>query len=252
MRARLLSRLDEIGRALARDPQSLALLALGSCGQEIDRLDDWSDLDFFVIVEPVAKQRFIQDLWWLADANPLVFAHRNTVDGWKALSEDHVFYEFAVFSPDELPAIPFMPGRVVWHQDGFDPDRLAPIRPRPTIDPDWLAAEALSNILIGLKRFIRGEHLAGWQAIVVNAGEQAASALHAGVNGPKADPYNALRRIETRDPEVGGAMQALLGPIAHTPAAARALLHILDARFAISWPMKAEIERHLDMIHASE
>lgn len=64
----LLARLDDIGVALLRSGHALALIGLGSAGLERHRLDQYSDLDFFVIVEP---------------------AH-------KALSTDGVFCEFAV------------------------------------------------------------------------------------------------------------------------------------------------------------
>ena len=47
----LLQRLDEIGQFLKDSNQALALLALGSCGTERERLDQYSDLDFFVIVK---------------------------------------------------------------------------------------------------------------------------------------------------------------------------------------------------------
>jgi hypothetical protein len=56
-RERLLLGLDGIAASLASRPQALALLALGSCGVEVARLDRFSDLDFFVIVEEPAEVR---------------------------------------------------------------------------------------------------------------------------------------------------------------------------------------------------
>jgi len=43
----LLTRLDDIGRSLDSTGRALALLGLGSVGLEADRLDQFSDLDFF-------------------------------------------------------------------------------------------------------------------------------------------------------------------------------------------------------------
>ena len=51
----LLKRLDEIGRSLKKTGKALALLGLGSVGVELDRIDDYSDLDFFVIVKDGEK-----------------------------------------------------------------------------------------------------------------------------------------------------------------------------------------------------
>jgi lincosamide nucleotidyltransferase len=47
----LLKRLNEIGHSLEKSGHALALIGLGSVGLELDRLDSYSDLDFFVIVE---------------------------------------------------------------------------------------------------------------------------------------------------------------------------------------------------------
>ena len=103
----LLQRLDDIGQSLKDSRQALALLALGSCGVERDRLDQYSDLDFFVIVKDGYKQAYIQDLTWLSNLEPIAFHYQNTVDGHKVLFEDDVFCEFAIFEAHELVNIPF-------------------------------------------------------------------------------------------------------------------------------------------------
>jgi hypothetical protein len=248
-RARLLARLEAIGRALATDCDGLALLGLGSCGQELDRLDDWSDLDFFAIVAPHAKQRFIADLWWLATEAPIVFAHRNTPDGWKILSTDGVFCEFAVFAPGELATIPFSPGRILWAREGFDTRCTVPLRIPDPVDVNWQVAEALGNLLVGLKRMHRGEVLAGWQSVVVHAGDQALRALKAASPGgdQAGDRWNPIRRLESDDPELA---ELALG-FAQTPdatrAAARAILEALAARFALPGALVDDIGRHLDL-----
>ena len=51
--ARLLERLDRIGAVLRDSGHALALIGLGSVGLERDRLDAWSDLDFFVASLPL-------------------------------------------------------------------------------------------------------------------------------------------------------------------------------------------------------
>ena len=45
----LQDRLAALARELSARTDALALLALGSVGTETDRLDAWSDLDFFVL-----------------------------------------------------------------------------------------------------------------------------------------------------------------------------------------------------------
>ena len=44
----LLHRLNEIAKSIEKSQKALALLGLGSIGKEQERLDEYSDLDFFV------------------------------------------------------------------------------------------------------------------------------------------------------------------------------------------------------------
>jgi lincosamide nucleotidyltransferase B/F len=242
-RAHLIARLESIGRALACDPETLALLGLGSCGPEIDRLDDWSDLDFFVIVQPQAKQRFIEDHWWLSTEAEAVFCHRNTHDGCKVLGADGVFCEFAVFAPDELPAIPFSPGRVVWARDGFDTACLQPRRTPEPVDLRWQVDEALGNVLVGLKRLRRGEVLAAWQSVVIHAGEQALRALKGNGVG---DRWNPVRRLEADDPALALTTLGFARAPGHTAEAARAIVDALASRFILPAGLVSAIESHLE------
>ena len=62
----LLSRLNEIGASLAQSNKAVALIGLGSVGVEVDRLDDFSDLDFFAIAETGLKSEFLDHLGWLS------------------------------------------------------------------------------------------------------------------------------------------------------------------------------------------
>src|SRR5574338_611622 len=103
----LLQRLDAIGGSLSESGTALALLGLGSVGAETERLDAYSDLDFFVIVKPGCKPDYLASLEWLAAVHPLAYAFLNTADGYKALFADGIFCEFAVFEPQELAGIPF-------------------------------------------------------------------------------------------------------------------------------------------------
>jgi lincosamide nucleotidyltransferase B/F len=243
---RLLAGLDAIATTLSERPLALALLALGSCGVERDRLDAFSDLDFFVIVEESAKQDFIHNLDWLTCSTPLVFAHRNSVDGWKTLDKDGVFCEFAVFHPGELANIPFAQGRVVWAQEGFDVSVLAPIKLPDVIDANWQATEALTNILIGLKRHLRGEELAARRMIVSDAADQVCRVLAADLQG---DPYNPWRRIEALNPDLANSLAHTLQQTKLSDVA-RGLIALLACKLDLPAVLCAEIQRHLDLCDA--
>ena len=236
--ATLLDRLEAIGGSLAASGHALALIGLGSVGRETERLDRWSDLDFFAIVEPGHKARYIDDLGWLAAAHPLAWHFRNTADGHKALMADGVFCEFAVFEPAELDAIAFAPGRVVWKRDGV-PDAIASPRRalpgRALASEEWIVGEALSNLLVGLQRFRRGERLAAMRLVQVFAVDRLLEleALRHPETDRGADPFARERRIEQRSARLAAELTQLVPGVDRTPQAAQAMLQALAARGAV-------------------
>jgi hypothetical protein len=247
--ARLEARLAAVGRVLAASGQGLALLGLGSAGVETDRLDQWSDLDFFVVVKPGHKEDFLRDGAWLSAPAPLDWLFRNTADGFKLLWSDGIFAEMAVFEAAELAGIPFAPGRVVWSEPGFDTACLRPTnqggRLREPGSLPWLRGELLSCLYVGLCRYRRGERLSAWRFIqgycldryleIVELTRQPAAA--------GADAYVRDRRFEQRYPEAAALLSGLLAGYGQTPAAALAFLDWLDAAEPVNPGMKREIRR---------
>lgn len=235
----LLTRLDDIGAALHRSGHVQALIALGSVGLERQRLDQYSDLDFFVIVDPGYKARYIDNLDWLEAAHPLAWHFRNTVDGHKALSRDGVFCEFAVFEPQELAAIPFAPGRVVWRRPDVEESIAVPRRPLPEArlpEEVWIVGEALSCLYVGLQRWHRGERLSAARMIQGHALDRLVEldALR-GANTPSpasVDPFSRERRLEQRQPDLARELPQLMPGYSHTPQAALAILAALERRGA--------------------
>lgn len=241
--AHLLGRLDAIARSLAAREGTLALIALGSVGQETGRIDAWSDLDFFAIVSPGHKARFIDDLGWLAAAHPLSWNVRNTADGHKALMEDGVLCEFAVFEPGELARIPFAPGRVVWKRDDVPDDIAQPRLALPTAqlpDETWIVGEALSCLLVGLQRWHRGEKLSAARFVQGHALDRLIELDALRQPPAPGDPFNRERRLETRQPALAAELSGLVPGYDHTPRAALALLAALRARGASVAPALAE------------
>ena len=242
--AALLVRLDAIGDALTLRPDALGLLGLGSVGRETDRLDAHSDLDFFVIVRPGAKARYIGSLDWLVAARPLMWHFRNTVDGHKALMDDGVFCEFAVFEPQELECIPFAPGRWVWRRDELDPTLAEPRVPLPSAElPDeaWLVGEALSTLVVGLQRLARGETLAAMRLIQVHAVDRLLQLAERKAPAAARDPFALERRIEQRHPNLVPLLALVAQGYRGSAASACALLDWLQAQHTVPPQVAAHI-----------
>jgi len=235
----LLKRLEEIGQSLQRSGHALALIGLGSVGRELDRLDSYSDLDFFAIVEKDYKHAYLDSLRWLSDIHPIAYSFLNTDDGYKVLFEDGIFCEFAVFEPAELENIPFAPGRAIWKRKGI-PDTFSQPTTLPKFrqnrDQDWLLGEALTNIYIGLNREKRGEKLSGMRFIqdyavdrVLELAEYIEPAREAHL-----DPFVNERRIEQRYPAFIPQFSAWMQGYEKNHESALAILAFLEAHFEVN------------------
>ncbi|MEN3540480.1 hypothetical protein AAH991_35580 [Microbispora sp. ZYX-F-249] len=158
----ILRRLDDLAAHLATRGDALALLGLGSTGAEHDRLDEHSDLDFFVVVEDAAKPRYLESIDWLQRSCPVAHSFANDRNGRKALFTDGIFVEYAIFTLVELARIPFQGARVVWQRDDVTGD-LAGYGTPPAGPPydtvEFHLNEALTNLYVGLHRELRGERL---------------------------------------------------------------------------------------------
>lgn len=243
----LLNRLDAIGASLARSDHALALIGLGSVGDERDRLDEYSDLDFFAIVQPGYKDAFISDLSWLERIHPIAFSFQNTRDGDKVLFADGVYAEFAVLVPDELSQIPPHKGRVVWQADGFELD-LATISYQSSMAPEphtveWLTGEILTNLYVGLTRLHRGERLSAMRLIQAHAVDRIIE-LGPHIQRPlpaSADPFAPERRCEARYPLIAAILPDIAQGYNRSVESALAILAFLQQHVPINAAIKQRI-----------
>lgn len=242
----LLARLDAIGRSLENSGHAEALIGLGSVGLELERLDEFSDLDFFAVVEDGWKAHYLNDLGWLEQAAPVVYTFRNTPDGFKLLFADGIFCEFAVFERAELAGIPFAPGRIVWKRPAV-PDTIA--IPAVTSgapaakSSDFLLGEALTNLYVGLCRYRRGERLSAARFIQGYAVDRVLelAAFIEPEGSALRDPYSGERWFEARFPVTARLLPGMLGGYEHTPESALAVLAFLEQHFPVNQALAEHI-----------
>lgn len=239
----LLSRLDDIGNSLSQSNKAVALIGLGSVGIEVDRLDEFSDLDFFAIVETGFKGEFLEHLGWLSSICPIAYCFRNTPDGYKLLFQDGVFCEFAVFEEPELRRIPFAPGRVVWKKSGAS-DALAVPRLKRSVQEspslEWSLGEALTNLYVGVGRFRRGEKLSSMRLIqgdAVNRVLELAERIEPSAFASR-DIFVPERRYEQRHPAVAEALPSFMQGYERSVESARAILIFLEQHFEVNQSFK--------------
>jgi lincosamide nucleotidyltransferase B/F len=245
----LLARLDAIGHALAATGDALALIGLGSVGVELDRLDAYSDLDFFVIARDGCKRRLFEDLGWISAACPIAYHFQNSDDGYKLLYEDGIFCEFAIFEQAELDSIPFAEGRVVWKDAAIDdqiatPRHIVPTAPVRSVD--WLLGEALTNLYVGLGRYHRGEKLSAARFIQQYAVDRILE-LTAQIEREQAgyqDIFAPERRYEQRFPATARRLATFMQGYDRSRESAAAMLGFLEQHFDVH-PAMAQAIRAL-------
>jgi hypothetical protein len=242
----LISRLNEIGSSLARSEKAIALIGLGSAGLEVDRLDDYSDLDFFAVVEAGFKNEFLDSLAWLSSICPLVYCHRNTPDGYKVLFEDGVFGEFAVFEEAELCNIPFAPGRIVWKKASARDSLAVPQQVKGTWEnpsPEWSLGEALTSLYVGLCRLRRGEKLSAMrlvQSYAVDRILELSERIEPATSSSR-DVFAVERRYEQRFPSIAQALPAFSQGYERSAESARAILKFVESHFEVNPFLKRAI-----------
>lgn len=229
-------RMNELKEHVAKIKEVRCLLGLGSISNQ-DRLDDFSDIDFFLIVENGQKSKFIDDLSWL-EVKPLVYTFKNTIDGYKALFHDGVFAEFAVFDEEEMKTARFTGGKVYYHKDDFDLEIVKPkYEPKfKEVNVDFNVNEALTNLYIGLHRDMRGEKSSA-MTFIQSYAYGLIIALFPKVFDEEmidVDPYVFERRIETRFPNQKNLLMSMRQGIDKNQESAKEILYFLNEHFEVN------------------
>jgi len=248
MNETLIQRLNQLASVLQKRSDCLGLLALGSCAQQ-ERLDQWSDLDFFVMVEQGAQASYLSNLDWLQACAPLSYVFRNTKDGHKIMWEDGIYAEYAVFEPHMMTNIPFTKGKFIFKKEGFLMSE-SPCVPMPTPhqDKDYVVNEILTNLYVGLSRYHRGELLSAFMIIQVHAIEQLLTMADS-LNQPQSDNEDVFaieRRIEQRHPELIKVLDKSMLGYRYSLQAAQVILDYLKT---IS-PLNPHMVRRIDYLIA--
>lgn len=195
------------------DPRILGLVWAGSAA-ETSRFDEWSDYDFFLIVEDDSAEPMRQDLSWLPSHTEISFWARETAHGLKVVYNDSTILEFAVFTLDELSAAAVNHYAVDY--DSADvAQRTAAIKApgerasHETLDDHLAIIYTLLMIAIGRAR--RGEKLIAGQFIRSYAPLHIIRAVKKSMKShapEKRDVLDAWRRFEWEYPEIGARLNA--------------------------------------------
>ncbi len=181
--------------------------------------DQWSDHDFFVISESGAQEEFRTDLTWLPDYDRMAFWFRETEHGLKVVYDDGHLLEFAVFDLSEMDLAKVDRYRVLIDRDrvGSTMERIAA---RTVLEADNAVADDrlifgqfLTNLMVGVGRYRRGEILSGEEFTKRYALNHLVTLINKYVPTPDRNLLDRLapfRRFEFVYPELGEELDRIL------------------------------------------
>lgn len=258
MNDKLIKRLNAIGENLKKYPKTLALIGHGSVGVELSRLDDFSDLDFFVVVEDEVKDHFIDSLFWLEEVQPFTYSFKNTRDGYKFMYQDGIYGEFAVFGRSEMAHVTQNEGRLIWKREDYHEPHLLEKKGKITQieddQVDFRMNEALTNLYVGLLRAQRGEKLSALRFIESYAFTNVMSVLHMFMKEENVlkDPFNLERRFEQRYPTMRNQLKDMLQGYDRLASSAEAILNLIVSLYPANQDFVAEIRQHIKKLKTLE
>ncbi len=203
---------------LERDPRVLGLMAVGSTACLSHQPDEWSDHDFWVIVEPGAEEWFHTHCEWLPDSEQIVLLFREPHGGFKTVYRSGHLLEFAVSDRRTLLQARINDYQMLIDRIGLTADvarmqEVTASESNSVPDDLCLLGQFITNLLVGVGRYRRGEYLSARQVITVVALHALLRLISRRVspNTPAVldnlDPY---RRVELAYPEIGAEINQLL------------------------------------------
>ena len=222
--------------ACKKNPKIIGLVLVGSTA-ETERVDKWSDHDFFVITESNEQEPLRRDLSWLPNSVEIAFWFRETQHGLKVVYKSGNVLEFAIFDCDELRGCTVNHHRLAYGSE--DVQRalvVAKSRLPEVVVGDDLAdfRHFLSVLVIQVGRARRGELLTAGQGIRGTAATALLKVLTRRLPyDPQLDRLDVSRRFEFAHPIIG---KVIADAIAQQPEeAGKRLLEISERYLAPIW-----------------
>lgn len=225
---------EQLSRHATSDDRISGLVLLGSASAT-DRIDEWSDHDFWVVTRPGRAAEMRNDDSWLPDRERVVVSASDTEHGRIAIYDDGHLLEYAVFEPDEITLAQANDYRVI-HDEIDLAETMAEMtsRRRIAIAPDRLCARFLSQTTIGVTRWARGERLSANHLVRGWAARTLVEILTGSLAPADREPLDGLdpnRRFELAAPHVAGQIdRALESPLLDC---AETLIHIAAEHTAV-------------------
>lgn len=233
---RFLNYSNALTNACKSHPKIVGLVLVGSAA-ETERVDEWSDHDFFVITLSGAQESLRTDLSWLPNSHSIAFSFRETEHGLKVVYDSGAVLEFAIFDCAELQSCMVNHNRLAYGNNkvaqALEIANSREITKNPTDNlRDFRLF--LSVLIIGVGRARRGESLTAGENIRSTAANAFLKVLTRQLEmDSRLDKFDPRRRFEFVHPEIGSQIADALTK--HPEGAGKSLLDLADKFLAPIW-----------------
>lgn len=224
---------EALEAAALQHPHALSLIWAGSAA-DTQRIDSWSDHDFFLVVEDGHAEPMRQDLSWLPLQDEIAWAVRETDHGYKVVYNNGQVLEFAVFDRAELSRTRINHFALVFDRGDIAAMAENVYTPAPTsrYTPQDNLEIFMTLLILGGGRFRRGEVLSAGQFIRSYAVDHLLQAIKKTRESQKPaarDGLDVYRRVEQEFGALGEEIGQAIAQDCEN--AARTLLQIAEREF---------------------
>lgn len=202
---------------LSNKQDVIGLVAVGSMAEQVTFPDQWSDHDFYLIVGKGSQEYYRTNQDWLPDSEHIVLVLRETEHGVKVLYDIGHLLEFAVFDLNELDLARTNRYQVLIDKSMIE-ERMIVNAQKSLEGIDrrsdaYHAGQFLTNLLVGIGRYRRGELINANRFIKMSAMGHLIELLirhKSSDNTQLIDTLDPTRRFELIYPELGTRLDDLL------------------------------------------
>lgn len=215
----------------------IGLVAVGSMTEDDAMPDEWSDHDFYLITTPSRQRYYRENNDWLPYAEKNVWMFQETEHGVKVIYNHGHQLEFAVFDLEELNLVKTNRYRILLDK-GCVHEAMEAVKFSTDI---WsrksgrsLAGQFLTNLLVGIRRYKRGEKISAHKLINSTAAPHLIALVSEYVEPlyPELmDNIDPTRRFDINYPDIASGMRNLMG--AALPESAKGQLFIFEQRIGV-------------------
>lgn len=218
-------------------PDIVGFVGMGSTAQR-GRADEWSDHDFALVTTEGAEDSYRHDLSWLPATDSIALSVVEHHGGVKVIYDDGHVLEFGITSINGLTNWAGNAYEVFYDAGGVEEAFVGVVsKPLPTGVRDDAAdiRLVLTQVLIGVGRFRRGEVLSGGESVRSEALAYLLRVLGRRLPGDTGmlDTLDPRRRFERVHPELAARLADALQ--SDVESAARELLTIAEEQLEPGW-----------------